>query len=48
MYAITEHKENAVQIKEALAKIIPHTYGEHTLCETAEWCKYKENPLTYM
>lgn len=44
MYAIKSETSSTDNLKMALAKIVPHVFGEHTFCESASWCNFHENP----
>lgn len=47
MYAVTQNSSNPEKLKETLAKIVPHMYGDHSDCEETEWCSYRKNPQNY-
>ena len=47
MYAITSNKDDPEKMKVALSRIVPHVFGDHSLCDEAEWCKFKDDPNAF-
>ena len=45
-YAIAQNKENETALANNLKAIIPHSFGNHDLCDT-QWCGYLKDPLNY-
>ncbi|CAC5366348.1 unnamed protein product [Mytilus coruscus] len=45
MYAIKENIGSMENIQLALKRMVLHIFGDHTLCENAEWCTYAKDPL---
>ena len=44
-YCIRQNKGKESSLLEGLKSIVPHAFGEHTLCK--EWCTYKQDPENY-
>ena len=44
-YAVTQNVGNVTGIKDALATIIPHCYGEHDKC--GDWCGFTKDASSY-
>ncbi|CAH3152988.1 unnamed protein product [Porites lobata] len=44
-YCIRQNKGKESSLLEGLKSIVPHAFGEHTLCK--EWCTYKHDPENY-
>ena len=44
-YCIRQNKGKESSLLEGLRSIVPHAFGEHTLCK--EWCTYKQDPENY-
>ncbi|KAH3794638.1 hypothetical protein DPMN_148175 [Dreissena polymorpha] len=42
-YAFSKNKGDATGIEENLKEIVPHQFGDHSLCQ-ARFCGYKRNP----
>ena len=45
-YCVAQNKGNPSQLKKSLSQIVPHAFGDHTLCDSS-WCRFIENPATY-
>ena len=46
MYAIKESSTEGM-LDEALLRIVPHIFGDHSLCTASTWCTYKDNPSSF-
>ncbi|XP_062591668.1 uncharacterized protein LOC134253169 [Saccostrea cucullata] len=47
VYAIQSNAGNSTKIHEDLDRIVPHIFGDHNKCRTAQWCTYNENPSSF-
>ncbi|CAB3997189.1 Hypothetical predicted protein, partial [Paramuricea clavata] len=45
-YCVAQNKGNPSQLKKSLSQIVPHAFGDHTLCDSS-WYRFIENPATY-
>jgi len=45
-YALYQNKNDETGLKSALEAIVPHAFGDHTLCSKT-WCGYHREPKTY-
>ena len=45
MYCIRQNKGKESSLLEGLKSIVPHAFGDHTLCK--EWCTYQHDPENY-
>lgn len=45
-YALYQNKNDETRLKSALEAIVPHAFGDHTLCSKT-WCGYHREPKTY-
>ena len=41
-YAVVQNKNQPEQLREALAQIVPHSFGDHSGCDS--WCGFINNP----
>ncbi|XP_018394014.1 PREDICTED: uncharacterized protein LOC108772866 [Cyphomyrmex costatus] len=41
-HAVKQNKGDAAKIEKALRSVVPHAFGDHTLC--GDWCAGKSNP----
>ncbi|XP_069102792.1 uncharacterized protein [Argopecten irradians] len=46
MYAISESKQEN-DLQNALDRIVPHAFGDHSLCSDVKWCTFIDNPSTF-
>lgn len=44
-YAIVQNKDNPVSLTRALQSIVPHAFGDHSMC--GDWCSYLRNPAEF-
>ncbi|XP_061168272.1 uncharacterized protein LOC133177209 [Saccostrea echinata] len=47
MYAISTKYTSEEELMSKLEMVVPHMFGDHSLCEGATWCTYHKNPLTF-
>jgi hypothetical protein len=47
IYAIIQNSSNEAEMDRALSRIVPHVFGEHEMCVTVGWCRYKDDPLSF-
>lgn len=45
-YALQQNKNNEAGLKTSLQSIVPHAFGNHSLCNVS-WCGYLTSPSTY-
>ena len=44
-YAVTQNKNNPIELKSTLLACVPHMYGDHHAC--GSWCGFGQNPGSY-
>ncbi|VDI21511.1 Hypothetical predicted protein [Mytilus galloprovincialis] len=47
LYAVKENTGSVENIQLALKRMVLHIFGDHTLCENAEWCTYANDPFNF-
>lgn len=47
MYAVKENTGSVENIQLALKRMVLNIFGDHTLCENAEWCTYANDPFNF-
>ena len=45
-YCVAQNKGNPVELKKSLSQIIPHSFRDHSCCNSS-WCRFNDNPTTY-